>query len=191
MQNFSKEMSVNRIYNFFKSQGMAIGKNTLYEYIDRIQDSSVIFFLARYSNKVYIRESWPKKVYVCDTGLTKVARFSRDTGKLMENAVFLELLRLKNKRPLIDIYYYKSKDGKEVDFVLRQGDRILMLLQVCLDLSDPEVKKRETKALLKAAKELGCDNLLVINWDYEGEESFERKKIRYIPLYKWLIGDVL
>ncbi|MEM0049312.1 MAG: hypothetical protein QW424_03290 [Candidatus Bathyarchaeia archaeon] len=45
------------------------------------------------------RKSWPKKAYLCDTGLAKIARFSEDIGKLMVNAVFLELMRETSENP--------------------------------------------------------------------------------------------
>jgi predicted AAA+ superfamily ATPase len=73
LQNFSKEISVNKVLKSLSSQ--RFGKNTLYSYIDKIQDSVALFVLNRFSLRVYQRESWPKKIYLCDTGLTKVVRF--------------------------------------------------------------------------------------------------------------------
>ena len=60
-------------------------------------------------------------------------------------------------------------------------------LKILIDLFYQETKKRETKALLKASKELKCNNLLVITKDYEGEEKLGGKKVRFIPLWKWLL----
>jgi len=34
-------------------------------------------------------------------------------------------------------------------------------------------------------EELKCDNLSIINWDYEGIEEFKNRKIKFIPLWKW------
>jgi predicted AAA+ superfamily ATPase len=42
---------------------------------------------------------------------------------------------------------------------------------------------------LKASKELECDDLLVITWDHKGEEDFKGKKIEFVPLWKWLLGQ--
>ena len=69
---------------------------------------------------MYIKESWPRKAYVCDPGISTVFRFSDDIGKLMENAVFLELKRKQNKKPLLDIYYYRDYQQREVDFVYEE-----------------------------------------------------------------------
>jgi hypothetical protein len=112
LQNFSKEITINKISNFFKSQGRSFGKNTLYDYVDKLEDSIAIFFLPRYSPKVYIREARPKKVYLCDTGISKLVRFYEDLGKLMENAVFLEIIRRKNESPLTQVYYLNYRIKK-------------------------------------------------------------------------------
>jgi predicted AAA+ superfamily ATPase len=162
-------------------------KNTLYDYIDKIQDSVSVFFLPKYSEKIYVRERWPNKVYFCDLGISKVSRFISDIGKLMENCVFLQLLRKKNIDPLVEIYYYKN--GRyEVDFLLKKGIEIIDLIQVCYDISDLDAKKREINALIKSDKHSKCKNLLVITYDYENEEIIENKKVKYIPLGRWLLS---
>ena len=61
------------------------------------------------------------------------------------------------------------------------------LLQVCYDVENPETKRREIKALVKASDELKCNTLLIITKDYEGEEKKDNKKITYVPLWKWLL----
>jgi len=187
-QNFSKEISVNKILNFFKSQGRKFGKNTLYDYIDKIQDSVAILFLNRYSKKIYIRESWPKKIYLCDTGISKVVRFLPDLGKLMENAVFLELLRRKNKKPLMEVYYLKG-NSNEVDFLLKEGMKVKRLIQVCYEIEDITTRGREIKSLINASRDLECKSLEVITWDYEAEEKIKNKRIKFIPLWKWFVYE--
>ncbi|RLI95990.1 MAG: AAA family ATPase, partial [Candidatus Aenigmatarchaeota archaeon] len=119
-----------------------------------------------------------------DTGLVRffAPRFTKDFGRLMENCVFLELKRRGNE----EIFYYRSNE-KEVDFLIREGLKVKQLVQVTYASSRSEVDRREIKALLKASKELKCKNLLVITWDYEGEERIDRREIKFIPLWKWLL----
>jgi hypothetical protein len=186
LQNFSKEITINRISNFFKSQGRSFGKNTLYDYVDKLEDSIAIFFLPRYSPKIYIREAWPKKIYLCDTGISKLVRFYEDLGKLMENAVFLELIRRKNEAPLSEVYYLKLQD-KEVDFLIKEGVDVKQLIQVCFNIDEQDVKMREIRALVSASYKLNCTELVIITWDYEKEEVFKERKIIFIPLWKWLL----
>ena len=187
LQNFSREISVNKVLKSLSSQ--RFGKNTLYSYIDKIQDSVALFVLNRFSLRVYQRESWPKKIYLCDTGLTKVVRFSEDIGKLMENCVFLELLRLTNKKPMLEIYYWKNHEGAEVDFLLKEGVEIKELIQVTYASGRDEIEEREVKSLLKASKETECKNLRIITWNYEGIDKIDNRTIKFTPLWRWLLTE--
>jgi len=184
-QNFTREISIRKIIQFFQSQGKTFGKNTLYDYIDKIQDSIAIFMVSKFSKKIYERESWPKKIYICDNGISKIVRFDQNIGSLIENLVFLELLRMKNKNPILEIFYYKGKDF-EIDFVLKEGAEIKQLIQVCYNIEDLETKQREVKALIKASNILSTNELFIINFDYDGEEVINNKIIKFKILWKWL-----
>lgn len=187
MQNFSKEFSIRAIERKLRSEKLKFNITTLYKYVENLEDTVFVFFLRKFSLKAHERESWPRKIYLCDTGLTKVYRFSPEIGKLSENAVFLELLRKTNENPLLELYYWKDYQQREVDFVLKQGERVHQLIQVCYDIDDFNTKERELKSLVKASKQLNCNNLLVITWDYEAKEEFKGKTITFKPLWKWLL----
>jgi len=185
IQNYAKEISIRSLFNKIKAN-VAISKDTVYEYTTKLEDTMFFFFLKKFSTKIHLRESWPKKIYLCDTGLTKLFKYSQDYGRLMENIVFLEFIRKKNKNPLIDVFYLKMVEG-EVDFVIKDGMKVKQLIQVTYASGKEEIEKREIKSLLKASGLLKCKNLLCITWDYEEEEMIERKKIKFIPLWKWLL----
>jgi len=182
-QNFSKEMSLRKIKEFF---GRSISDTTLYEYVEKLQDTLVVFFVEKYSRSIYERKSWPRKIYICDTGISKILRSSQDIGRLMENAVFLELLRKMNKNPLLEIYCLKHLN-EEVDFVVKDGLKIKQLIQVSYASNKDEIEKRELKSLIRASELLKCKNLSCITWDYEKEEETKGKKINFVPLWKWLL----
>ncbi len=190
-QNFASEISVNKIVNFLKSEGKKFGKNTVYSYVEKLQDTQAVFFVNRISGKIYVKESWPRKVYVCDSGISTIFRFSEDMGKLMENAVFLELKRKQNENPWLEIYYYRDYQQREVDFVLKRGLAVEQLIQVTYASDRAGIGKRETEALLKVSSEFRCKNLTIITWDYEGELALtvenKHMQINCIPLWKWLI----
>lgn len=188
-QNFSSEISVNKIVNFLKSEGKKFGKNTVYSYIEKLQDTQAVFFVNRISGKIYVKESWPRKVYICDSGISTIFRFSEDIGKLMENAVFLELKRMQNENPLLEIYYYKDYQQREVDFVLKEGLEVKQLIQVTYASDRDEIGKREADALLRVSSERKCKNLIIITWDYEDELVVKNKTIKCSPLWKWLIAN--
>ena len=109
----------------------------------------------------------------------------------MENTVYLELLRKTNMRPLLSFYYWKTQQRWEVDFVVKERDRVIQLIQVTYVSNREEINSREIRSLLKASEELSCDDLLVITWDYEGTEEKGGKVINFIPLWKWLVGIYL
>ncbi len=190
-QNFASEISVNKIVNYLKSEGKKFGKNTIYSYVGKLQDTQAVFFVNRISGKIYVKESWPRKAYICDSGISTIFRFSEDIGKLMENAVFLELKRKQNENPLLEIYYYRDYQQREVDFVLKRGLAVEQLIQVTYASDRAGIGKREAEALLKVSSEFKCKNLTIITWDYEGELALtvenKHKQINCIPLWKWLI----
>ena len=163
---------------------MGIPVKTVERYSKYIESSRMILFVKRFSFSVKEQENSPRKVYSIDTGLSNTVgfRFLENYGRIIENLVAVELLR-RGK----EIFYYKSQDQKEVDFVVKEGLKVKELIQVCYDL-DVNTKEREVKALVKASKELGCNSLLVITWDHEAKEEFKEKKIEFRPLWKWLLN---
>ena len=126
-----------------------------------------------------------------DNGIITTAgfRFSENIGRLMENVVATELLRRKSYSDKnYEIFYFKDHQQREVDFVLKEGLRIKQLIQVTYASERYEIDKREIKALLKASDLLKCKDLLCITWDYEGKDEIKGKKIKFLPLWKWLLN---
>jgi len=185
-QNFSREISINRVKNFLKGK-ISFTDKTLYEYVGMLEDTLNIFFVKKFSPRVYERMSWPRKIYVADLGIVNILALSEDIGRRMENLVFLELLRKTNENPMLEIYYFKSAQQREVDFALKEGVEVKQLIQVTYASSRDEVEGREIKALLKASELLKCRNLLVITWNYEDELEINGRKIRFSPLWRWLL----
>ncbi|MBC7091486.1 MAG: ATP-binding protein, partial [Nitrososphaeria archaeon] len=130
IQNFSQEISVRAIERRLKSQGLSFNIMTLYRYVENLEDTLFIYFLRKFSMKAHERELWPRKVYLADTGLAKYTMFSQDYGKLMENIVFLHLLRETNQNPLLTFYYWKDYNQNEVDFIIKDGLKVKELVQV-------------------------------------------------------------
>lgn len=187
---YSNELSINKIYLTLKSQGRKISKDELYNYSSIIEDSLFVFYLPKFSHSVRKREPI-NKVYICDVGFNKLIETNEDKGKKMENIVFLELQR--RKIPAVELFYWKNVQQEEVDFVIKEKLQIKELIQVCKDIDNPETKQRETRALLKAGKELKCKNLLIITENYDSIEEAEwfnqKAKIKFMPIWKWLIEN--
>lgn len=129
----------------------------------------------------------PRKVYVADTGLRNAMgfRFSADLGRVMENVVCLELVRRGH-----EVFYWRSAKAREVDFVVRAGGRTKEVIQVCFDPDDPATLGREMDALADSLSALKCGRMSVITGDREGTELLAgRIKVRFVPLWKWLLGN--
>jgi len=91
-------------------------------------------------------------------------------------------------KPNFSLFYYKTRNSKEVDFVLKTQEKVQELIQVWWEQQEGNSKNREIKALLEASGELNCENLKVITWDYEKKEHFNGKIVEFIPLFKWLLA---
>jgi len=180
--------SVNKSVKVLHSQGKKVGKETLINYTNYARESYFCFFIPIFSYKIKEQLRYLQKVYFADNSfITNISfRFSKNYGRLYENIVALQLNRMKAKNPLLEIYYWKNQTN-EVDFVIKQGLKVKQLIQVCYDIDDYDTKKRETNSLIKASEELKCKNLLVITEDYECEEKIKNKKIKFVPLWKWLL----
>jgi len=188
---FSKEFSIHKIYNFFKSKGIKVSKKTLYKYTDFLQDVFFCFFLRKFSfSEREFLLSIPK-LYFNDLGLINYAlstNFSENLGRLMENAVFLELKKKEYAGEICEIFYWKDYQGREVDFVIKEGLKIKQLIQVTYASDRDEIEQREIRSLIKASELLKCKNLLCITWDYEDTLKINNLEIKFLPLWKWLLS---
>jgi len=150
----------------------------------------LFFFIPKFGYSIKQQILNPKKVYTIDVGFFNAIgfRFSQNLGKILENTVAIELLRRKSySHKNWSIYYWKDYQQREVDFVIKEGVKVKQLIQVTYASDKEEVEKREIRALLKASEDLKCKNLLVITNNYEGEEIVNKKKIKFIPLWRWLL----
>ena len=184
ISNIAKDFSYNTLSKVTKCKSV----HTVKKYLNYLEEAFIFLELNRFSFKFKEQISSNKKIYCIDNGFiyAKAFKFSSDIGKLYENLVAIDLKKLEMDNK-INIYYWKNNLNEEVDFVLKEGVKIKQLIQVCYNINEYDVKKREVRALLKASKELKCNNLLIITEDKEGEEKTKNKKIKYIPLWKWLI----
>jgi hypothetical protein len=144
--------------------------------------------LSRFSQKVKEQMNAPKKIYCIDNGFINAHTMQNldPKGKLIENLLFVNLLR-QGLQPDLTLFYYKTKNDKEIDFVARSGYKVSALYQASYSVANAETTRREVSALLEASIELDCDNLNIITWQEEKTETVDNKKIKYIPLIKFLL----
>ncbi|VVC72049.1 AAA domain protein [uncultured archaeon] len=176
LSNIASKASYRRIVPF-----LGVSLDTVERFSEYLQESYLLFLTPKYAFSVREQEINPKKIYAIDSGLRNLVgfKFSEDLGKLYENIVFLEL-RKSGK----EVFYHSGK--KECDFITRERAKITKAVQVCLTIT-PENRDLEVGGLLEAMDTHKLKEGLVITEDREAEEKHGAKKVKFIPLWKWLL----
>ena len=182
VSNFCNPLSYNDVATDLGLSSVATTK----KFMGYLNEPYLFFYLPRYNNKLKQMKKAPQKVYLVDNGFVGAKAFSLsdNLGRLLENQVFVELLR-RGYDTEKSLFYYRSRNDKETDFVTRNGNHIESLIQVCYDLSSPKTEKREVDSLVECAGELKCDNLFIITWDDERIIEKEGYTIKVVPVGKW------
>lgn len=182
VSNFCNPLSANEL-----SEELGLSSvNTTKKYMDYLHEPYLFYYLSRYNNKLKLMKKAPRKVYVVDNGFVAAKAFSvtENLGRLLENQVFIELVR-RGYDTEKTMFYYRSRNDKKVDFVLRQGAHIERLVQVCYDMNSPKTEKREVDAIVECAGELKCDNLTIVTYDDERTIEKDGYKINVVPIAKF------
>lgn len=163
--------------------------NTTKKFMDYLHEPYLFYYLPRYNNKLKLMKKAPRKVYVVDNGFVAAKAFSlsENLGRLLENQVFVELLRQGYDTDKT-MFYYRSRNDKEVDFVLRKGTHIEQLVQVCYDMSNAKTEKREVDSLIECAEELNCSNLVIVTNNEERTIVKDGFRIDVVPVAKWSVS---
>lgn len=177
--NVGKEYSLNGIKNTF-GVGSA---NSVADYIHWLEDSYVLFSIPRFSWSLKSISINPKKVYCIDMGFAQAnsLSFSEDTGRLLENCVYLAL-----RRKYKEIYYFK--DQGECDFIVKESQTIIHIIQVCAEIHS-ENKAREVNGLLAALKFFSITEGLILTLNQDDFLRINEVKIRLLPVWKWLLRE--
>jgi len=170
-RQYAQEYSINKFNNFAKSNGYKSSTSVVQKY-SKVLEDIYYSFLVNAKQKSFKKESsYLKKAYVCDQGFINYYDPQKDPGRVLENIVFLELLRRKN-----EIFYYKN--GFECDFITNDA-----CIQVCHTLTEKN-KKREINGLKEAAEKFG-KKMLLLTYD---QETHAGPKIKTTPVWKWLLS---
>ncbi|MEK6887457.1 MAG: ATP-binding protein [Candidatus Aenigmatarchaeota archaeon] len=178
LTNIGKEFSYNSLKKVFDLGST----NSAISFISHFEDSYLIFTIPKFSHSMKSQIRNPRKIYAIDNGLAAAnsASFSGDTGRMLENLVFLHL-----RRKYKDIYYFKEKH--ECDFLIKEKGKITGAFQVCFELNSDN-KDREIKGLQEALEILKLEQGTILTFNQEDELSVANKKITIMPAWKWLIS---
>ncbi len=176
--------SVQKFYNDLRSQGIPCGKNTLHEFLDYLTDAYLLFPVCIHTDSERARMVNPRKVYAIDTGLVRACsrRITPNWGHLLENFVFMEL-----RRRTVDITYYRTAKGREVDFYLTDPDGASRLIQVATEIKEEKTRRRELAALTEAMTECRLSEATIVTLETEEHLKTEAGHIRVLPAWKWAL----
>lgn len=183
--NISNPLSLSKLYNDFRSQGIQLSRNTLFDYISYLEDAFALFLVP--VNSASQREVMrnPRKLYAIDHGLKAVVELATgaDIGRIYENIVFIQL-----RRKTQNICYGRQK--QEIDFVLPEGHSP-RLINVAYDISNLETRNRELNGLVEGMLRLGVQEALLLTADVEETVTTTAGRISILPLWKWLVESEL
>lgn len=182
IDNFSQEI----IYKDLAERFALGSSHTAENYVGYLKQAYLLLGIKKFSykSKERIRN---EKSYVIDLAFVSEREDSlmgENLGWRLENLVYIELLR--RTRPLFrDVYYYRK--GYEIDFVVAEGNRVVELIQVSVDVSSPKTYTREVSALVKASEELRCDSLTLITLNDNRKVTESGKDINIVSIIDWLV----
>ncbi len=181
LSNSGISISTNKLKNNFK-----ISYDMANAYVEYLTKAYIIFEINKFDYSLKKQNANDKKYYSVDLGLSNIMRVPnlQTRGDDLETIVYLELLRRGYK-----VYYYKTVNELECDFIVQEDQEIKMLIQVTSSLKDEKTKKRELQSFSKTKKELKLENVesIVITEDHSSETVYDDIEIKIVNLKEWLL----
>ena len=184
LANAGAHFSIQKFYNALRSQGLAVGKDTLHTYLGHLEDTFLIRTVSLHTASERQRMVNPRKAYPVDPGLIPVyERTGRpNLGHALETAVLIEL-----ERRGCEVAYLRTQEGLEVDFLAQIAGQPPTLIQVCLDTSNPATWQREVRALSAAAAEVPESSALLLTLDSTPPKPSLPPPLHWRPAAAWLL----
>ena len=185
VDNTGSLYSINNLTGYLKSLGHKAPKPAVSDYLEWFEDAYVLFTVRIFDASLARANTNPKKIYCVDHALvTSISSgILVNSGHLLENLVFTAL-----RRVTPDIFYYKTKAGREVDFIAGRQGPSRMLVQVCESMADQQTRKRETTALAEAMTELKLSHGIIVTRNEEEQIQVDSGKIDVVPAWRFLLN---
>jgi hypothetical protein len=176
---------VNSLTGYLKSLGHKAPKSAVSDYLEWFEDAYFLFTVRIFDASLARSNTNPKKIYCIDHALVPSVSSGMlvNSGHLLENLVFTALRRLHQK-----IYYYRTKTGREVDFIIPLRGRERTMVQVCESMGETQTRKRETAALSEAMAEMGLKKATVVTRNEEERINIDGRAIEVVPVWRFLLG---
>lgn len=181
LETYSGIFSITRFEKHLKANSLPGSKRTISNYLQYLQDAFFIIANDKFSYSPRRRIMNSKKVYLTDTGFAALGRtFTENRGRILENVVAIELFRRE-----MDLYYFKNRN--ECDFIVKQGLRPSLAIQVCWELTERN-ERREIAGLTDACKSLDLPSGLILTYAQEEVREAKGLRITVLPVWKWLLA---
>ena len=184
VDNIASLYSINKLTGYLKSLGHNVSKSLVSDYLTWFEDAYILFTVRIFDASLSRANANPKKIYCIDHAMVGSvgSGILVNTGHLLENLVFIALRRLTES-----VFYFKTKTGKEVDFIVKQHDGTYMLVQVCEKMSDPNTKKREITALTEAMSEMGISKAWIVTREEDATIQVPEGTIHVLSAWRFLL----
>lgn len=179
LANVANPMSVTKIFHDLKSQGYAVGKNTVFEYISYLEEAFALFRVEIFSKSKRVQAVNPGKIYTVDPAFKHAMSIGEDLGRVFENVVFMELRR----RGIFPAYLLGDQ---EVDFFWLGG----LLMNVCFDTSEESTYRREISGLQQAMGNQRKKESWLITANQKSEVIQDGNTIHIIPYWEFINQDL-
>ena len=183
--NAASLYSINNLTGYLKSLGHKAPKSAVADYLEWFQDAYVFFTVRLFDASLARSNTNPKKIYAIDHALVRSVSSGVliNSGHLLENLVFAALRRVDP-----EIFYYKTKSGREVDFLTARRGTSRRLVQVCESLATPETRQREITALGEAMAELKLTQSCIVTRNEEERIELDAGVIDVMPAWRFLLN---
>lgn len=183
ISNMGTLISINKITNRMKSMGHKTSRESISNYLEYLEDAYFMYQVGIYDSSTNFRTTSPKKIYCVDHALAQsvASKIMINSGHALENIIFMAL-----RQKGYEVYYYKTKNDLEVDFITIDQNNSKHLIQVSETIHDEKTKMREVKALQAAMEELNISKGIIITNDEDGFLQLNNCEITIIPAWQWL-----
>jgi predicted AAA+ superfamily ATPase len=189
VDNTGSYYAISHLTDYLKSLGHRVRKSSVVDWLVAFEDAGLLFSVNIFSSSPTRISVNPRKVYCIDHALAASVSSGILTNRdsLMENLVFTAL-----RRETPEIFYHRTKTGREVDLVALLPsapgqERAVMLVQVCAALADPRVKQSEIRSLSEAMVELAVAEGTIVTWRSDETIPVGFGTIDVIPVWRFML----
>jgi predicted AAA+ superfamily ATPase len=189
VDNTCSYYAISHLTDYLKSLGHRVRKSSVVDWLVAFEDAGLLFSVNIFSSSPTRISVNPRKVYCIDQALAASVSSGILTNRdsLLENLVFTAL-----RRVTPEIFYHKTKTGREVDLVALLPsapgqERAVMLIQVCASLADPRVRQSEIRSLSEAMVELAVAEGTIVTWRTDETIPVGFGTIQVVPVWRFLL----